>query len=229
MPARYPLMAEPAGPPAAPPLSRRQRLKAQTRKALYQSALRLFAERGLAAATVQDITLAAGVAKGTFFSHFRTKEEVFQPFFETLLANVAEVLRDVDAAVTGVRLALRHLFERNAREFGRDPVLIRALFSSIFLNETVRGMMAEAMASGRRDLVRIIAAGQKSGEIRADRDPRAMALAFQQALLGAVLVWAVRPAGSLSRRVETSFGDFWAAIAANGKGRPAPGTGRSLL
>src|SRR3712207_5341683 len=46
------------------------------RQRLQDAALALFAERGYAAATVDDIAARAGVSQRTFFRHFRDKEEV---------------------------------------------------------------------------------------------------------------------------------------------------------
>ncbi len=56
---------------------------------LLAAAERVFVARGLAAAKVEDITRAAGVAKGSFYSHFESKEEAFQHLVEAMLARMA--------------------------------------------------------------------------------------------------------------------------------------------
>ena len=60
----------------SPALGRRQRRAAETRLTLFRCALELIAERGLPNVTVEDITEAADVGKGTFFNYFETKEHV---------------------------------------------------------------------------------------------------------------------------------------------------------
>ena len=67
--------------PCAPPASgRRERKKAETRRALFIAALDLFTSRGIAATTVEEITEVADVSPRTFHRHFTGKEEVL--FFE---------------------------------------------------------------------------------------------------------------------------------------------------
>src|SRR6202163_2412262 len=56
--------------------SRRERHRTATRDRIYRAALQLFAERGYLETTVEDITNAADVGKGTFFNYFPTKEHV---------------------------------------------------------------------------------------------------------------------------------------------------------
>lgn len=48
----------------------------QTREKLYESALTLINEKGYENVSVEDITKAAGVAKGTFYTHFDSKENL---------------------------------------------------------------------------------------------------------------------------------------------------------
>src|SRR5580698_3618350 len=62
------------------PAGRRERHRKETRERLYQAALDLFAERGFLRTTVEDITEAADVGKGTFFNYFPTKEHILAEF-----------------------------------------------------------------------------------------------------------------------------------------------------
>ncbi len=193
--------------------SRRERQKAETRKHLYRVALSVFAKRGLSASTVEEITKTAGVAKGTFFNHFRTKEEVFRVFIETQLANVAVAVEEARSARSDARTVLRALFHRNAGEFGSSATLTGALLSALFGSEPVREITVQGMVNGRQKLAAIVASGQERGEIRTDRRPEAVALAFQQALFGTLSVWAVQRKGKLASGLDASFENFWAGIA----------------
>ena len=76
----------PPCPPAPGRDSRRERHRAETRERLFRAALQLFAERGYLETTVEDITDAADVGKGTFFNYFPTKEHVLATFGDERIA-----------------------------------------------------------------------------------------------------------------------------------------------
>jgi AcrR family transcriptional regulator len=48
----------------------------RTRLSLLEAAIAVFAERGVEPATIQDIAVAARVATGTFYNHFKSKDEL---------------------------------------------------------------------------------------------------------------------------------------------------------
>ena len=86
---------------APPAANRRERRKADIRDRLFRAALELFATRGFASTTVEDITRAADVAKGTFFNYFPTKEHLLTEFSELRL----DIVRDL---LVGARSRLLH-------------------------------------------------------------------------------------------------------------------------
>src|ERR1700741_4371159 len=76
---------------------RRQRHSAETRVRLFRCALELFAERGYPNVTVEDITEAADVGKGTFFNYFESKDHVLSVMAEIQLGKVREALQAAEA------------------------------------------------------------------------------------------------------------------------------------
>ena len=56
--------------------TRHQRRRAQTRKALMQAAVELVIEKGYEAVTAKDVTDRADLGRGTFYVHFKEKEDV---------------------------------------------------------------------------------------------------------------------------------------------------------
>ena len=49
----------------------------KTKRKIFESSMKLFAEKGYDATSIEDITTHVGVAKGTLYYHFTSKEEIF--------------------------------------------------------------------------------------------------------------------------------------------------------
>lgn len=60
----------------------RERKKQQTRKAIIDAAIRLFAEKGFEQTSMAELARAAGVGKGTIYGYFQAKEEIFLAYCE---------------------------------------------------------------------------------------------------------------------------------------------------
>jgi AcrR family transcriptional regulator len=196
---------------------RRQRHGAETRVRLFRCALQLFAERGYPNVTVEDITEAADVGKGTFFNYFQSKDEVLSVMSEIQLGKVKEAQRLAEAGERTIREVLHHLFLRVAEEPGRSPDLARALLSSFLASEGVRVMAYNLACKGRKMLAKIVAAGQERKEIDSRLKQEKVALQIQQAFMGTLLLWSLQGRPGLKLWAEESFQHFWRAVAAAGR------------
>ena len=49
----------------------------KTKRKIFETSMKLFAERGYDATSIEEITATVGVAKGTLYYHFSSKEEIF--------------------------------------------------------------------------------------------------------------------------------------------------------
>lgn len=185
------------------PQGLRERKKLQTRKDLARAAVRLFAERGYDATTVDDIAEAANVSRRTFFRYFRAKEEVFivdpDGKLEAMHVALAEGPPDeptLDALRRGA-LALTEAYW--------DPELSRAI---IALLEREPSMMAAAMAYQVRwadALARELALDMGVDE-RLDPRPRILAHAAISMMRSAVAAWLLdESAGTPLERAAEAF------------------------
>lgn len=102
-------------------MSLRERKKQQTRRAIADAALRLFAERGYEETTIADIAAAADVSPRTFFSYFPSKEDVVFAEIDERLAEVREGLahRPPDETpLESIRRIVLQMIEAIATEHG---------------------------------------------------------------------------------------------------------------
>ncbi|WP_190127579.1 TetR family transcriptional regulator [Streptomyces mashuensis] len=101
-----------AGEPAGARRAAAQRLT--MRRKLAAAAMELFATKGYEATTVDEIAAAAGVARRTFFRHFRSKEEAIFPDHDDTLVRAAAVLEaapphenPLDTVCRGIKEVMR--------------------------------------------------------------------------------------------------------------------------
>jgi AcrR family transcriptional regulator len=198
-------------------MGRRERRAAETRVRLFRCALQLFAERGFPNVTVEEITDAADVGKGTFFNYFESKDHVLGVMAEIQLGKVAEARKMAEDSKQTIQTVLHHLFLRAAEEPGRSPDLARALISSFLASEGVRRLIERNMQEGRRMIAEIVAAGQKRGEIDPVLTKEKVAIQVLQAFMGTILLWSLHEKPALNIWIEDSFQHFWRSIAVSGK------------
>jgi AcrR family transcriptional regulator len=187
-----------ASPAAAPGrLGRRERRRAETRERLMRAALHLFAEHGIAGTTVEDITEAADVGKGTFFNYFPTKEHVLLAFGDSRVGKVEAALAEARAGQKPIRDILRRMVHSLAEEHARAPGLLRSILIAFLTSDSMRQLMAAKMAGGRRLIAELVRIGQKRGELRADLPAAHVARVVQQAGFGTMVLWSLDPQGDL--------------------------------
>src|SRR6266478_1913935 len=66
--------------------------RAERRQAILAAALQEFSARGFAAARLDDVAVAAGIAKGTIYLYFRDKEALFQDLIRSEMSPVVATL-----------------------------------------------------------------------------------------------------------------------------------------
>ena len=54
----------------------------KTKRKIFETSMKLFAEKGYDATSIEEITAKVGVAKGTLYYHFSSKEEIFNFLIE---------------------------------------------------------------------------------------------------------------------------------------------------
>jgi AcrR family transcriptional regulator len=209
MPPTRPIPRRRTGPPRT---SLRQRRKIEVRNRLFRAAIERFATRGFTATTVEDITRAADVAKGTFFNYFPTKEMLLTELGEFRLDIMRAALNQARQARVPIRTILQHLLASLMEEPGRSRALARCMLLSALGTEQVARMVEGIIGRGRQYLTETIAIGQQRGEIRGDWPASELARQFQQAFFGILHLWTLHRNLDLPRCLDATFSLFWAGV-----------------
>lgn len=150
--------------------SRRERKKQETRQRLLECAWQLFQEKGYDDTTVEDITEAADVAKGTFFNYFETKQAILDEIALwriELLGNHVLAADDIpESAVARIKLMMKAMSDEFRATKGCTRELTRHLFMAR-ISAPIKHESAHRLGSLMQELVR---QGQARGEIRDDID-----------------------------------------------------------
>jgi len=195
------------------PSARRQRRSAEIRERLFRSALALFGTKGFAETTVEDITEAADVGKGTFFNYFPSKDHILLAFGEMQLGKLEDAIETARKTKEPMPQFLRWLGVRMTQEPTRNPALMRALLQAYLSTTPVRQAMLDLqkrMLALHSGMIRL---GQERGEIRNDLPAEEIAYVFRQTIFGTVLVWSLYGDDSLHSRIEAAFNLLWTGLA----------------
>ena len=137
---------------------------------ILAAAERVFAKRGFFAARVSEIAKEAGVADGTIYLYFKSKDDLLISLFESRMKQVNTALREAIATVPATQPIeqLRAFIRAYLRLVHDEPAAAEVLTielrqSSKFMKEYENVAFADFL----RMLGGLIAAGQASGEIEA--------------------------------------------------------------
>ena len=148
------------------------RRRAKTSEAeLIEAGLAEFAERGFAAARLDDVAKRAGVAKGTIYLYFNDKEDLFRAAVRSRIGGAlagAESMAAMDDL--SAEQALRAVLVTAHRNIAQSdaPILIRILIAEGGrFPDLLSFYHTEVISKGRALLTRLIQRGVENGEFRA--------------------------------------------------------------
>jgi AcrR family transcriptional regulator len=133
------------------------RRRVRTRAALLRAGRALFAARSVDGVSIDEIVLAADVAKGSFYNHFPDKQALAQAIAQEVRGGVETLAADVNAGIADPAERVARALSGFVRQAVREPVGVRAMLR-LFQGSTVpdapmnRGVRADikaGLAAGR--------------------------------------------------------------------------------
>jgi AcrR family transcriptional regulator len=176
--------------------SPRQSAKEAYRQGILAAAEQEFARAGFAAVKMADVARAAGVAVGTLYNYFDSKEEIFE---QILAVRSAEMRAELDEALRSgaplekVAVAVRHSLSSLERQGALFAVFLERGGIAEYDIERIGGQVAQQeyqrFLGVLGDLLR---AAVDAGELRKDIPVATMVAVLSGALNGAAYAWLKR-------------------------------------
>ena len=192
---------------AARPRARAAAPRGDKREAILKAATQVFAQRGFFNAQVADVARAAGVAAGTVYLYFRSKDDLLVSLFERTMKDAIAAGRNALTGTSDPRERLLRIARLHLERLGRDRDL--AVVFQVELRQSTK-FMERFSSSYLREYLGIIRdaveAGQAAGLFRRDVSATTAAKILFGALDEMATNW------MLSRRRYSLEGDADAVI-----------------
>jgi len=170
-------------------LTSRKKQGLKTKKRILEIALLLFSEKGFDNVTVDKIVDKAGVSKGAFYNHFKSKDEIFiykfkeiDDFYEEFLKPLPDNISNRDKIIKLVEGQMAFTEEY----LGRD--LVRTIYINAISHRSNR-----TLAKKDRPLYLIVESfieqGQKAGEFKLDFSAKETALIVTRSMRATIYDW----------------------------------------
>lgn len=170
---------------------KRQRRKAERPAEIIQAAMDELAEKGFADAKIQEIAARAGVAKGTVYLYFETKEQLFEAIVRDRIKPVFEQVQNMADHWTGpIAELLAEIIQRFYAEMieneQRRMILKTLISESGRFSELASFYHREVIVGAREMLRNLIERGIEQGEFRPTPISKEPAVIMGPAMFAAV-------------------------------------------
>lgn len=162
----------------------------KTKNTIFEMAIKLFSEYGFDNVKIEDITRKANVSKGTFYTHFDTKESVLVAQFQMIDDNYIKIMEPLPPNMTAVE-KLMTLLSAMSR-YCSDVCGVGAL-KVVYINQISPGKHAEILNDQARPLfkylLQIAKQGLEFGEFQVEMSAYALAEVFGRNMRLCIYDW----------------------------------------
>lgn len=181
---------------------RRRQQKETTARRIFEAGVHLFLTRGYAETTVEMIAEAAGVAKGTFFVHFPSKEALLGHMGRAQMERIgAAIAAEPGFEQRDFRSQLAFIYRVFAAGAEEQPELVRSLAAVMLRQQGERDVNTASFDAVEGLFAPLVERAQERGELRGDVPPARIASLLRAVYFHALFVW-LRHGGSLPDTAE---------------------------
>jgi len=162
------------------------------RERILDAAVRVLAKKGFHSTRVSEVAKAAGVADGTIYLYFKSKDELLVSLFEDRVERLLAFLQADLPRSGNASDKLRRIIELQLGLLEGERDLAEVL--TVILRQSTKLMKKYAAPKFNAyldSIARVVADGQATGELRDDVSPHLVARAMFGALDGIAMTWAL--------------------------------------
>lgn len=146
----------------------------KTKRKIFETSMKLFAQKGYEATSIEEITATVGVAKGTLYYHFASKEEIFNFLVEEGMKLLKNSIQIKTSKLSNSLDKIRAIILIQIKVIKKYENLITIVLSQIWGNEERNKTCKKYVFEYIKTIEEIIRDGIKKGEI-INRDSEVLA------------------------------------------------------
>lgn len=162
----------------------------ETKKRLIECARKLFSEKGFYNITVDDIVKEANSSKGSFYTHFKTKEDLIihmLPIVDEAYRAFLKTDTKPENSIDKIVLFVRYAFKLIEKEIGLE--FISAIYSAQIKDFKTERFLISSERAYNQLLEKLIKEGQAVKEIKQELDSQHIATIITSCIRGVIFDW----------------------------------------
>lgn len=146
-----------------------EEIKKDKKELIMESAIKLIFEKGYSDTKVEDITKEAGIAKGTFYIYFKTKDDLIVSIIENSIKKYETILKKIDFTNKSFKETMKEFINSKIKFANENQeifiIVISFIFDSSNINFEIKNLLFEQSKKISKKIKNIIEKGIEKGEI----------------------------------------------------------------
>ena len=138
----------------------------RTKRKIFEIAMKLFSEKGYEATSIEEITATVGVAKGTLYYHFSSKEEIFNFLVEEGMKLLKNSIEIKTSKCSNTKDKLKAIMLIQIKGIVKYESVLSIIFSQIYGNETRNQLCQDKVKEYITVIEKIIDEGIEKKELK---------------------------------------------------------------
>ncbi|MBZ9689723.1 TetR/AcrR family transcriptional regulator [Clostridium estertheticum] len=138
----------------------------KTKRDIFQSAVKVFSTNGYDGATMEEISTSAGVAKGTVYYHFKSKDEVFKYIITEGVSLLRQQIQNIIKGPGDYSYKLRQLSRDQLKLVYENRDLFKVIMSQAWGGKIRHSELRELLKSYMEDIEKFLIKAMEDGTIK---------------------------------------------------------------